>query len=155
SVLVLDALAPWGAGACPPAGDLRARPDALLAAADLVAAVQPEGTSPDPALPLAAIPVPSDVAGAVSPTGEALSLAALRQLRLGLLLAVARPGRIVAALEGAGVRLEVTVLLGDHATASKATLAGAARAGVEGWLTTARCATRLPQAIGGRPVLAL
>jgi hypothetical protein len=72
-----------------------------------------------------------------------------------LLLAVARPARIVAAVERAGIRLEATMLLGDHVTPGTAALGRAARAGVEAWLTTARCATRLPEAIGGRPVLAL
>src|SRR6185312_4199002 len=41
-VLVVDALALWGSGACPPAGDLRAPREDLLAAADVIAALVPE-----------------------------------------------------------------------------------------------------------------
>jgi tetraacyldisaccharide 4'-kinase len=156
AVLVLDALAPWGSGACPPAGDLRAPRAALLAAADLTAAVQPEGTAPDPSLPPGAVPVPSRLAGAVSPAGEALTLGALAGLRVGLVLAVARPDRIVAALARAGLRPEVTLRLADHAVPSPALLLKEGeRAAVEAWLTTARCATKLPGAIGRAPVLQL
>lgn len=155
AILVLDALAPWGAGACPPLGDLRAPPASLLLAADLIAALQPDGTAPDPALPAGAVPVPSRITGAISRTGETLPLEALRRLRSGLLLAVARPDRIVAALAREGVRPEITLLLGDHVTPSARILARAGLARVDAWLTTARCATRLPAEIGGAPVLAL
>jgi tetraacyldisaccharide 4'-kinase len=52
SLLCVDALAPWSGGACPPAGDLRASPKALVAAADAVIAVLPPGApsslAPDP-----------------------------------------------------------------------------------------------------------
>jgi len=155
AVLVLDGSAPWGSGACPPVGDLRAPRAALVAAADLVAALQPEGTAPDPTLPAFAIAVPARLAGAVSAAGEVFDLRALAALRLGLLLAVARPERIVSALARVGLRPDPTLCLGDHAVPTAALLAEAARAPVEAWLTTARCATKLPEAIGGRPVLAL
>jgi tetraacyldisaccharide 4'-kinase len=155
SILVLDALAPWGSGACPPAGDLRAPPGALLAAADLIAAVTPEGEAPDPSLPPGAILVPSRVVEAVSPAGETIPFPALAGLRLGLVLAIGRPGRVVAALGRAGIRPEVTIRLGDHAVPAGAVLAGMARANVEAWLTTARCAPKLPAAIGRAPVLRL
>ena len=82
-------------------------------------------------------------------------LEALRRLRTGLILAVARPQRIVAALAREALRPEVCVILGDHAAPSAGVLARAGRAGVDVWLTTARCATKLPGEIGGRPVLAL
>jgi tetraacyldisaccharide 4'-kinase len=155
ALLVLDALAPWGAGACPPLGDLRAPRASLLQAADFVVAVQPEGTDPDPALPAGAVVVPSRVGGAISRAGEVVSLDGLRGQRLGLMLAVARPARVVAALAREGIRPEVQVLLGDHAVPTASLLAQAGRASVDVWLTTARCGTKLPDAIGGRPVLAL
>jgi tetraacyldisaccharide 4'-kinase len=155
AVLVLDAAAPWGAGACPPIGDLRAPRAALLEAADVVAALQAQGTALDPGLPAGAVSVPSRIAGAVSSEGEAFGLSALGGLRVGLLLTVARPGRVVSALARAGVRPEVTLCLADHAVPTVADLARAAGTRVEVWLTTARCATKLPAAIGGRPVLAL
>jgi hypothetical protein len=87
--------------------------------------------------------------------GAPTPLAALRGLQLGLILAVARPGRVTAALARAGVRPAAEVILGDHASPGLRLLARAARAPVDAWLTTARCATKLPDAIGGRPVLAL
>ena len=155
AVLVLDGLAPWGAGACPPLGDLRAPPGALLQAADGVAVLQPEGTAPSAGVPEGAIPVRSRILGAISPTGQALDLRALGGLRLGLFLAVARPDRVVASLARAGIRPEVIVRLADHAIPSEEILAQAGKRPVEAWLTTARCATKLPEAIGGRPVLAL
>jgi tetraacyldisaccharide 4'-kinase len=159
AVLVLDALAPWGSGACPPAGDLRAPRLALLAATDFVVALGPSGheggSAPKPALPPGAVPVSSHLTGAVSPAGEAIALDTLVGLRLGLLVAVARPERIVSALARAGVRPAVTRCLADHAFPSAAILASAGRARVDAWLTTARCATKLPATIGRRPVLAL
>jgi tetraacyldisaccharide 4'-kinase len=79
SILVLDAAAPWGSGACPPAGDLRAPRGALLGAADLLAAILPEGAEMPPALAeLGAVAVPSRIVGA---GGQPLS--ALAGLRLG------------------------------------------------------------------------
>jgi tetraacyldisaccharide-1-P 4'-kinase len=101
------------------------------------------------------VPVSSRLAGASSTAGVAIALDALTGLRLGLLLAVARPERIVSALARAGVHPAITLRLADHAVPSAAVLASAGRAPVEAWLTTARCAVKLPAAIGGRPVLAL
>jgi tetraacyldisaccharide 4'-kinase len=155
SILVLDALAPFGSGACPPLGDLRAPRAALLAAADVVAALLPEGASPHPDLPAGAILVPGRIAGVVSAAGEPLPLAALAGRRLGLLLAVARPERIVSALTRAGVRPAVTLRLADHAGPAALIAAARASAAVDAWLTTARCATKLPVGIAGVPVLAL
>jgi tetraacyldisaccharide-1-P 4'-kinase len=74
---------------------------------------------------------------------------------VGLLLAIARPERVVAALARAGIRPVSSVCLTDHGVPSAGVLAEAARAPVDAWLTTARCATKLPADIGGRPVLAL
>lgn len=155
AVLVLDALAPWGSGACPPAGDLRAPRPALLAAADVVAALVPEGTAPHAGLPVGAISVSSRISGVVSAAGEGIALDSLKGLPVGLLLAIARPERIVSALARAGVHPAVIVRLADHAVPTAAILASAARAPVEAWLTTARCATKVPARVGGRPVLAL
>ena len=153
SILVVDALAPWGSGACPPAGDLRAPRAALLAAADHVAAILPEGAVLDPAL--GAIPVPSRLAGALTAAGELISLTTLAPLRLGLLVTIARPARVLAALSLAGLIPAVTLALADHAVPRPRDLATAARAPVDAWLTTARCATKLPVCVGGAPVLIL
>ncbi len=152
AVLVLDATAPWGSGACPPAGDLRAPPAALIAAADLVAALLPEGAAPSPALPAAALLLPSRIAGVVTPEGPA-PLGSLAGRRLGLILAIARPRRIQDALARAGLVPAVTALLADHAVPPARLLARAAQAPVDAWLTTLRCATKLPPILGRAPVL--
>lgn len=154
AVLTLDATAPWGSGASPPAGDLRAPADALLAAADHIAAVIPEGGSMPPDLAhLGAVPVASAIEGAVDRAGDRLSLADLAGRRVGLLLAVARPDRVTAALGRAGIHPAVAATLADHAPGRA--LAAAARGEVDLWLATARCATKLPARLGGAPVLAL
>lgn len=154
SLLVLDAAAPWGARACPPAGDLRAPRDALLAAADHLLLLTPGGPLP-PGLPPGVLLLPSRIAGASAPAQPRCSLAELAALRCGLFLTVARPERILAALARAGIAPAPTVILGDHASPSSAQLARAARASVDCWLTTARCAVKLPAQLGAAPVLAL
>jgi tetraacyldisaccharide 4'-kinase len=153
AILVLDAAAPWGSGACPPAGDLRAPREALLAAADHLAVI----TSAElpPGLDPRAIAIPSSIAGATSASGERHSLDALAKGRMGLLVTVARPTRIEAALRRAGIAPAQVIALGDHATPSARDLALAERAAVAAWLTTSRCAVKLPAAIGRAPVLAL
>jgi tetraacyldisaccharide 4'-kinase len=155
AVLVVDGVRPWGAGACPPLGDLRAPRSALLGAADLVVAVLGEGETLHATVPAGAVVVTSRVAGAASATDEVVDLGDLRTRRVGLLLAIARPERVVSALARAGIHPEVTMALADHAVPDARALAAAAVAPVDAWLTTARCATKLPAAIGGRPVLAL
>jgi tetraacyldisaccharide 4'-kinase len=154
SVLVLDAGSPWGAGACPPRGDLRAPASALLEAADVVAVVRDGGAALDPSTPRGAIDVPSDLAGAVDAGGDHLDLAALARLRVGLVLAIARPDRVVRALARRGITPAAVVTAADHARLGPA-FAARLDARVDAWLTTARCATKLPASARGRPVLAL
>jgi tetraacyldisaccharide 4'-kinase len=153
SILVLDAAAPWGGGACPPAGDLRAPREALLAAADHVVAVGSGDRSA--ACPPEAIAIRSRIEGAIDARGERWSLAELGRRRVGLFVAIARPGRIEAALRGAGIDPRPVIALADHAIPQARELARAARFEVDAWLTTARCIVKLPAAIGGAPVLAL
>ena len=156
ALLTLDALAPWGAGACPPAGDLRAPPEALLGACDHVAVIVPEGAVMEDELAgLGAIAVPSRVAGAISASGERVTLSSLASMRLGLLVGVARPSRIAKALERAGVTLHASIALGDHAAFGPRDLARAAHHRVDAWLTTARCATKLPAGVGATPLLSI
>ena len=153
SILVLDAAAPWGSGACPPAGDLRAPREALLAAADHVVAVG--AGEPSAELPPEAIAISTRIEGAIAANGERWSLASLARLRVGLFVAIARPSRIEAALRGAGIDPRPVIALADHAVPSARDLVRAARFEVDVWLTTARCAVKLPAAIEGAPVLAL
>jgi tetraacyldisaccharide 4'-kinase len=153
SILVLDATAPWGSGACPPAGDLRAPREALLDAADVVAAILPAGaTLPEELAALGAIAVPSRIESA-----GGRPLGALVGLRLGLLSTVARPARVLDALASAGLRPAVTLRFGDHASPDLGRSAGGRVAGhrVDAWLATARCAVRLPAEVAGAPVLPL
>ena len=62
---------------------------------------------------------------------------------------------LVAALRRVGIAAFPVIALADHAIPSRADYARAARFEVEAWLTSARCAVKLPHAIGGAPVLAL
>jgi tetraacyldisaccharide 4'-kinase len=171
AVLVLDALAPWGSGRCPPLGDLRATRESLLAAADHVALVTPSAAPPpilECGIPEGAARIPSVIAGASRPCGERLDVPSIRALRAGLVLGIARPERIVAALARDDIEPGVILSLGDHADLAPADLEramaawrAAARRGLsEGprpdvWLTTAKCATKLPQDLWGAPVYAL
>lgn len=170
SILVLDALSPWGSGQCPPLGDLRAPREALLASSDHVLLVRALATatagtlSPVASAPPGAIEVTSAIHGAKDASGRRWDLASLRQLRVGLLVAVARPDRILRALALCGVEPTAVIALADHAAPTRAELAAAiavARRGAacpeppDAWLTTARCATKLPANLDGAPVLAL
>lgn len=153
AILVLDAAAPWGSLACPPQGDLRAPREALQGAADHLAVIT-AGELP-PGLGSKAIAVPSAVAFAIAASGERQALSALATARVGLFVTVARPGRIEAALRRAGIAPAKVIALADHAAPSARDLALAARCAVDAWLTTPRCAVKLPAAIGRAPVLAL
>ena len=153
SILVLDAAAPWGGGACPPAGDLRAPRAALLAAADLVVAVGAGELAAD--CPPGTIAIRSQIEGAVAANGERWPLARLGRGRVGLFVAIARPGRSEAALRAVGIGPWPVIAVGDHAIPTARDYARASRREVDAWLTTERCAVKLPAAIGGAPVLAL
>jgi tetraacyldisaccharide 4'-kinase len=151
SLLVLDAATPWGAGHCPPVGDLRAERNRLLEAADAVVVVGEE--SAPPGLNCGSMPifhVPSEVRGAHTPDGTPVGLAALRRARLGLWLAVARPDRILRSLQAVGVRPRVVSLEADHAHPPRGSRLGTDR--VDAWLTSAKCATKLGPSLGRAPV---
>ncbi|MFO0760205.1 MAG: tetraacyldisaccharide 4'-kinase, partial [Byssovorax sp.] len=156
SVLVLDARAPFGAGACPPLGDLRAPVDALLAAST-VRAVITEDAPPHPLpAPLKdAILVQSTIATASAPGEPPRALATLRGQRVGLLLTVARPERIVTSLRPHGITPSPVLALADHAAPSERDLAEISSISVDVWLTTGRCAVKLPPRLAGAPILAL
>jgi tetraacyldisaccharide-1-P 4'-kinase len=152
AILVLDAGAPWGAGACPPAGDLRAQPERLLAAADRVALVATASEEPSNPFPVSYV-VRNTVTGARDPSGGFATVEMLRGVRVGLILAVARPSRIVRALAAEAIFPVATRLFGDHARIDPTTFARLPP--VDAWLTTGRCMTKLGAPIRGAPVLAL
>lgn len=124
AVLALDAAAPWGSGALPPAGDLRAPREALLAAADVVVEVDATPRS-------------------VLIDGRPEGLDALAGLRLGLFTAIARPDRLERALERMRVVPEVVVRASDHGPLTRPLVAQLAAARADLWLTTTKCALHL------------
>ena len=135
ALLAVDAQAPWGAGALPPAGDLRAPRAALLAHADLVVVVD--------ATPGAAI-----VAGA------RIELGALRATgrRLGLFTALARPARLEQALLRAGLDLAIIVRAPDHGPLTPSLVRRLRTAEVDLWLATDKCAIHLATVLGDRSI---
>jgi len=79
-----------------------------------------------------------------------VSIERLRELRLGLVLAVARPERVQVALAARGIGIRTVVLCADHAAPSPPP-----GARVDAWLTTAKCATKIAQNAGAAPVWTL
>jgi tetraacyldisaccharide 4'-kinase len=146
SILVVDGERPWGSGACPPAGDLRARREALLAAADVVLALRPSG--PAAALEPGWLTATSEIIGATAPDGRAVELPGRT---LGVVLAIARPERVLRSLAALGITPSAQRLFVDHARPVPARR----RARVDAWLTTAKCATKLGAAFEGAPVWTL
>ena len=160
SLLVLDARAPWESARCPPSGDLRAPRDALLDAADIVIVVREEEGSESLHLDVGdkrVFEVVTRVDQVRDADGRAVALADLAARRTGLLVAVARPQRVVGSLARRGIHLAATIAFGDHDQPSTADLERAVSAAgpVDHWLTTAKCATKLPRAILGTPVFVL
>jgi tetraacyldisaccharide 4'-kinase len=142
ALLALDEEAPWGAGACPPAGDLRARPRDLLGAASQVLVVG--GGEP----------------GRL-PSGWwrgrwRLEVDALRGARVAAVTAVGRPGRFLAWLGRAGVEVVARVELPDHGGGGAAEEVEARLgAGIfDAVVCTEKCALWLPERLRGRPVIA-
>ena len=140
SILSLDAAAPWGSGMGPPAGDLRASREALLARADHV--VHVDATPRSVRL------------GASARTIELASFASSSSgMRLGLFTALARPDRLLRALELAGVRVREIVRAPDHGPLSPDLVRRLddAEGRVDLWLATSKCAVHLEvRALGER-----
>ncbi len=114
SLLAVDARAPWGSGACPPLGDLRAPREALLAATDEVVSVA--GSS-----------------RGVVHRGELLRWDEIAARRVGLVTGIARPGRVTELMCAHGVVPRCAVSFADHGALILRTQ-NAHR--VELWLTT-------------------
>ncbi|HVU01345.1 MAG TPA: tetraacyldisaccharide 4'-kinase [Polyangiaceae bacterium] len=156
SLLVVSAEAPWGADQCPPAGDLRASRSRLVAASDVTVHVEdgaPDGcTGTDAAARDVRARLSLDLRDSAS--GRPLSLEELRGKPIGLVAAVARPGRIRTTLGRIGVRIAEERLFPDHATPRERTVR-ARRPAVAAWLATEKCATKLGTTFEGAPVLVL
>jgi tetraacyldisaccharide 4'-kinase len=174
SILALDAHAPWGNARFPPAGNLRAPPKELLAAAGIVAMLRDERSFAPSASRREAntevtgelertfggertFEVSTRIDRVVDPLGSVTELRELIGRRVGLLLGLARPDRVVTALAHRAIHPATTIVFGDHDVPRLADLTRAVTAAgpLDAWLTTAKCATRLPAAIGHTPVLAL
>jgi tetraacyldisaccharide 4'-kinase len=138
SILSVDEQRPWGAGRCPPAGDLRAPEAALRGAADVIVFAQSTLTHADPA----------------SGSGVALELAALRDDRVGLVTAIARPDRILRSLALAGLRPAFVRRFADHGT-PRPSSRSERRAAALLWLTTPKCATKMGDSFERAPVFVL
>jgi tetraacyldisaccharide 4'-kinase len=163
SALVVDGHRPWMSNRCPPAGDLRASPAALRAASDdtvevvdrsspVVQAgdraelVQPHGS---------VFRVPSDIVALRGSRSESLPLDAVAHRRVGLLAAVARPERLVAALEARGIVPNQIRFFGDHRPLPERRWNARRLPPVDLWLTTGKCATKLGSHYESKPVWTL
>ena len=160
SILSVDARTPWGSGLCPPAGDLRARKSALIAATDVLVAVTSD-ESRDAAM-LADLEswalragkrfffVRSSLSAASAATGRDVPLSPLAACRVGLVLAIARPERVTTALAEQGIVPAAIRLFPDHSVPPRP-----ANVRVDAWLTTPKCATKLGSSYGGAPLVVL
>jgi len=129
SLLACDARAPWGSGACPPCGDLRAPKEALLAACDR------EVILSDDAL---------RSRGAFTAAGALLPYDELARMNVGVVTALARPARVLQHLQAHGIVPRAVFHASDHGAPSRRTLAQlAATHCVEGWLVTHKCSIHL------------
>jgi tetraacyldisaccharide 4'-kinase len=115
ALLASNTRAPWGSGACPPLGDLRATREAILAATDQVVAIDHDDA-----------------------TSLLLAWPALRTMRLGLATAVARHERILAFLESRMLEVARVVAASDHGA-----LEIPRDARIDLWLTTPKDAPRI------------
>jgi tetraacyldisaccharide 4'-kinase len=149
SILLLDGARAWQSAHCPPAGDLRAPLAALLRVADLAIAVHDEPVGSD---------VQSHLERAIHPDGRAVPLAELREAAIGVVLTIARPHRVLEGLARRGLHPVATWAFPDHhrptATELVAVTARTMQR-IDVWLTTGKCATKLPPSLGGAPVLVL
>jgi tetraacyldisaccharide 4'-kinase len=153
SLLAVDAHEPWGfARRVPPWGDLRAPAAHLVGAVDHVVAV---GDERDP------LPVPSALHARNVGRGAFLGpdlvpWAALAGMRVGLVCALARPGRVVRFLARRGVN-PVALLRGrDHGPVPAPATAHRAPSGrVDLWLASPKCALHASHLILPAPLATL
>lgn len=143
ALLAADAAEPWGAArgrpAVPPLGYLRAPVEALLAACDMVITVGDGGRA-------ALLSKGAWIGGTLHPWSD------LATRRLGLVCALARPERVVRFLAGRGIRPHALLCCRDHGPLGRRTIARAARAPVDLWLATPKCALHVAAEASGLPL---
>lgn len=153
SLLVVDARAPWGAGHCPPAGDLRADRRVLLDACDCVLVGLDESTDrlPEDAFEGRRTMIWRRKLERVrAPDGVAVAPTALVGRRVGLLTTVARPERLLAQLGWLGIDVVEHRRFGDHAFPSRHSPNGKIQ--LDLWLTTHKCVSKIGPSFEGVPV---
>jgi tetraacyldisaccharide 4'-kinase len=151
ALLAVDAVEPWGhARAVPPAGDLRAPRESLLAACDRVVAI---GDAEDVDARV--------VSRGAWQDGTLRAWGSLGATRWGLLSALSRPDRVVRGLIRRGIAVGAVVRVRDHGPFDRRALLQACasarsrgRGTVDGWLVTPKCALHLPPGFPA-PVAAL
>lgn len=125
SLLAVDERYPWGrAQAVPPCGDLRAPVGALVAATDRIVAVGDDSTDARSASRGAWV------------GQELLTWDVLAGLRLGLVVSLARPERLLAFLARRGLTPSVVVRARDHGRVSPSALRAPS---VDLWLASPKC----------------
>lgn len=154
SLLVADGQRPWGAGACPPVGDLRARRDRLLRAADVLLVSGTSSELEQLAMPSRRWRFERELCDVRMPDGRSFPARDLAGKRLGLLTTLARPERLEAALAQLGVRLVERRSGADHGRLVQR-LKSPAGPRIDAWLATSKCATKLGQAFENIPVWVL
>ena len=136
ALLAVDSVDPWGrAVALPPGGDLRAPRAVLLGACDMVVAVGDESSNSSISLRARL-----ELGDGVRLGADRVDWRTLASKRLGLLTAMARPDRVVRALERRGLRIGAVVRAPDHGPFPPEAVERARRMPVDLWLTTAKCA---------------
>jgi len=133
ALLAVDSDRPWGAGACPPRGDLRAPVVELTALSDMIVRV---GKTENAG---------ARVIGEGAWLGaRKLSWDEVRSHRVGLWTSIARPERVLADVVDAGVTPAFVVTHADHGEVGDRPRAAIARAardrGVNLWVCTPKCA---------------
>jgi tetraacyldisaccharide 4'-kinase len=158
SLLAVDARDPWGRPpSLPPRGTLRAPVPTLLAACDVVVPIGGEPEKPLGAgLGRSVWPATIESTGALAHTGPPLTWETLRPLRVGLLVALGRPERLVRFLAQRGIVPRAIVWARDHGpfglhARGRVALASRFR-GIDVWLATPKCALHAERALPALPV---
>ncbi len=151
SLLALDGAEPWGAGRCPPAGDLRAAPAQLLQACDATVCVTHSEAAPLQVSGRPRFRLRCRLFGARTPDGQLIGADALARMKLGACFGVARPSRILQMLREHNIDVDPIWLAADHV----APVPRRPSPRVELWLVTAKCAVKLPTTLAGRPMAVL
>lgn len=138
SVLAIDA-ASLRTNACPPAGDLRAPLEALLASADVAIEIADD----DAPSAFGFRRARATSAGLRAPDGRTIDYETLAGKKIGLALAVAHPERVEARLAGRGILPVARAYVADHMGRQLRHVMQRvthANTDIDAWVTTGKCA---------------